>query len=37
VQAHLSNIFDKMGVESRTQAVVEALKRRWIRLEDLGS
>jgi DNA-binding NarL/FixJ family response regulator len=36
VQAHLSNIFDKMGVESRTQAVVEALKRRWIRLEDLG-
>jgi len=37
VQAHLSNIFDKMGVESRTQAVVEALKRRWIRLEDLGT
>ncbi|MGE3857739.1 MAG: response regulator [Dehalococcoidia bacterium] len=37
VQAHLSNIFDKMGVESRTQAVVEALKRRWIRLEELGS
>jgi two-component system, NarL family, response regulator LiaR len=35
VQAHLSNVFDKMQVESRTQAVVEALRRRWIRLEEL--
>jgi DNA-binding NarL/FixJ family response regulator len=35
VQAHLSNIFGKMQVESRTQAVVEALRRRWIRLEEL--
>jgi two-component system, NarL family, response regulator LiaR len=34
-QAHLSNIFGKMHVESRTQAVVEALRRRWIRLEEL--
>jgi NarL family two-component system response regulator LiaR len=34
-QAHLSNIFSKMHVESRTQAVVEALRRRWIRLEEL--
>jgi DNA-binding NarL/FixJ family response regulator len=34
-QAHLSNVFAKMHVESRTQAVVEALRRRWIRLEEL--
>ncbi|MFA7250233.1 MAG: response regulator transcription factor [Dehalococcoidia bacterium] len=37
VQAHFSNIFAKLDVESRTHAVVEALKRRLIRLNDLGA
>ncbi len=35
VQAHLSHIFAKMRVSSRTQAVVEALRRNWISLEEL--
>lgn len=34
VQTHLSNIFDKMGVSSRTEAVLEALKRGWLTLQD---
>jgi len=34
VQTHLSNIFSKMGVGSRTEAVLEALKRGWLMLED---
>lgn len=34
VQTHLSNIFSKMGVGSRTEAVLEALKRGWLKLED---
>lgn len=33
VQGHLANIFGKMGVASRTEAVTEALKRGWIILE----
>jgi NarL family two-component system response regulator LiaR len=32
VQAHLSSIFGKMQVASRTQAVTEAVKRGWITL-----
>ena len=35
VQAHLTNIFNKLGVGSRTEAVVVCLKRGLIRLEDL--
>lgn len=35
VQAHMSHIFDKTDTGSRTQAVIEALRRRWIRLEEL--
>jgi DNA-binding NarL/FixJ family response regulator len=35
VQAHLANIFDKLTVGSRTEAVVHALKRGWFSLEDL--
>jgi DNA-binding NarL/FixJ family response regulator len=35
VQAHLSHIFTKMGVSSRTQAVIQALRHGWIRLEEL--
>jgi NarL family two-component system response regulator LiaR len=34
VQAHLANIFLKMDVGSRTEAVLEALKRGWFTLED---
>ena len=34
VKGHLMNIFDKMHVSSRTEAVMEALKRGWISLED---
>jgi two-component system, NarL family, response regulator LiaR len=34
VQTHLSNIFGKMGVGSRTEAVLEALKRGWLTLEE---
>lgn len=35
VQAHLANIFRKMDVGSRTEAVLQALKNCWIGLEDL--
>jgi len=35
VQAHLSNIFNKLGVGSRTEAVVYCLKKGWLRPEDL--
>jgi len=34
VQVHLSNIFDKIGVGSRTEAVLHALRRGWLALED---
>lgn len=34
VQTHLSNIFSKMGVGSRTEAVLEGLRRGWITLQD---
>jgi len=34
VQAHLSHIFNKLQVSSRTEAVVRALKEGWITLED---
>ncbi len=35
VQAHLGNIFNKLGVSSRTEAVVRALKEGWITLDDI--
>ena len=35
VQAHLTHIFDKLGVGSRTQAVIAGLRRGLIDLEDL--
>ncbi len=35
VQVHLGNIFNKLGVASRTEAVLFGLKRGWLSLEDL--
>lgn len=35
VQVHLTHIFNKMGVASRTEAVITALRRGWFRLEDV--
>jgi len=35
VQAHLGNIFRKMDVGSRTEAVLQALRRGWLTLEDI--
>lgn len=32
VQTHLSNIFSKMGVGSRTEAVLEAIRRGWLKI-----
>jgi two-component system response regulator DegU len=32
VKNHASNLFRKLGVQDRTQAVVEAVRRGWIRL-----
>ena len=34
VQTHLSHIFNKLEVSSRTEAVVRALKEGWVSLED---
>ncbi|MBA3533809.1 MAG: response regulator transcription factor [Ardenticatenales bacterium] len=33
VQTHLSNIFGKMGVSSRTEAVLEAIRRGWLTID----
>lgn len=35
VQGHLGHIFNKLGVSSRTEAVVHALKGGWITLDDV--
>jgi len=34
VKGHVMNIFDKLDVSSRTEAVREALRRGWVSLED---
>ena len=34
VQAHLGTVFSKMQVSSRTEAVVQALQKGWLTLED---
>jgi DNA-binding NarL/FixJ family response regulator len=34
VQAHLSNIFSKLGVSTRTEAVMYAVRRGWITTEQ---
>ncbi|MFQ5556684.1 MAG: response regulator [Acidimicrobiales bacterium] len=36
VQVHLGHIFDKLGVASRTEAVVKVLREGWLSLEELG-
>ena len=33
VQGHLANIYGKLGVNSRTEAVTQALKQGWIVVE----
>ena len=33
VQGHLANVYGKLGVSSRTEAVTEALRRGWIVIE----
>ena len=35
VESHLAAIFGKLGVGSRTEAVIQALKKGWVTLEDL--
>ena len=35
VQTHLVNIFRKLGVGSRTEAVLRALRKGWLTLDDL--
>ena len=34
VQTHLNNVFNKVGVGSRTEAVIHALRKGWITLQD---
>lgn len=36
VQVHLSNIFGKLGVASRTEAVITALRRGLLKLEEIS-
>lgn len=36
VKAHLVHIFNKMGVGSRTEAVLQALRRGWIELDAIA-
>jgi len=35
VKGHLSNIFSKIGVASRTEAIVKGVREGWLTLEDL--
>lgn len=35
VQSHLTHVFRKLDVGSRTEAVLHGLRQRWFRLEDL--
>ena len=36
VQAHMRSIFNKLGVGSRSEAIVSGLKKGWFRLEDIS-
>jgi DNA-binding NarL/FixJ family response regulator len=35
VEAHMRNIFEKLGVSSRTEAVTQAVRHQWIHLVDV--
>lgn len=35
IESYLGTIFNKLGVGSRTEAVIQAMKRGWLTLEDL--
>jgi DNA-binding NarL/FixJ family response regulator len=35
VESHLGAIFNKIGVGSRTEAVIHAIKRGWLTIEEL--
>lgn len=37
VQGHLANIFSKLRVETRTEAVLRAIQRGWISMPDIGA
>jgi len=37
VEAHLGNIFNKLGVGSRTEAIIHALKKGWVELEQVAT
>ena len=36
VESHLRGIFNKFGVGSRIEAVIQALKKGWLTLDDLS-
>jgi NarL family two-component system response regulator LiaR len=36
VEGNLRTIFNKLGVGSRTEAVIQAMERGWLKLEDLS-
>lgn len=36
VQTHLANAFEKLGVASRTEAVIRALRKGWFGIEELS-
>ena len=36
VESHFGNIFSKLGVYSRVEAVLEALRRSWFTLEEIS-
>ena len=35
VQAHIRSIFNKMGVSSRSEAILHGLKKGWFKLDEL--
>lgn len=36
IESHLRSIFNKLGVGSRTEAVIEAMKKGWLTLKDIA-
>jgi DNA-binding NarL/FixJ family response regulator len=36
VKRHLANIYEKMGISSRTEAVRQALSKHWITIEEIS-